>query len=330
MTCGSSRPNTEPPGPDEITIDIAYCGLCGSDLHEYVDGPHAIPVSDPHPASGRLAPLVLGHEFCGTVSAAGDRVGSLVPGDRVAIEPSYRCGDCPRCRAGEYNLCAWFGFAGLMGDGGMAESATVPAYMANRLPEDVSLEQAALFEPASVALHGLRRGAVQPGESLVVIGLGPIGQFTVRLARARGVERVVGVDPLPRRRELARSLGASDVRAPEDAIDVDADVAIEAAGAQSALTGCLTSLRRGGRVVLLGLGGMLEFDSFAMVSKEQSIITSASSRNAHDELVAMVRRGVDLTPVVTATIGLDELVPRALEALTNGSDDIKILVRPRP
>ena len=318
-----------PPGPDEIALEVAYCGLCGSDLHEYVDGPHAIPVDEPHPASGRTAPLVLGHEFCGTVTAVGRRVGSLEPGDRVAVEPSYRCGDCPRCRAGEYNLCRWFGFAGLMGDGGLAETATVPAYMAHRLPVDVPLEQAALFEPASVALHGLRRGGLLAGEELLVVGLGPIGQFAVQLAAARGVERITGVDPLPRRRELARELGATDVRTPDDPLEVGADVAVEAVGAQPALDACLAGTRRGGRIVQLGLGGQLQFDAFALVNAEQSIIASASYRNAHEELVALVRHGLDLTPVATATIGLDEVVSRGFEALTSGSDDVKVLVDPR-
>lgn len=318
-----------PPGPDEIALDVAYCGLCGSDLHEYVDGPHAIPVDEPHPASGRTAPLVLGHEFCGTVTAVGQRVGSLEPGDRIAVEPSYRCGDCPRCRAGEYNLCRWFGFAGLMGDGGLAESATVPAYMAHRLPPEVPLEQAALFEPASVALHGLRRGCLLAGERMVVVGLGPIGLYAVQLAAARGVERITGVDPLPRRRELARQLGATDVRAPGDPLDGDADIALEAVGAQPALDSCLAALRRGGRVVQLGLGGQLRFDAYSLVSKEQSIIASASYRNAHEELVALVRHGLDLTPVATAVIGLDEVVTRGFESLTRGGDDIKVLVAPQ-
>jgi len=317
------------PGPDEVALDVAYCGLCGSDLHEYADGPHAIPVDEPHPASGRTAPLVLGHEFCGTVTAVGHRVGALRPGDRVAVEPSYRCGQCPRCRAGEYNLCRWFGFAGLMGDGGLAASATVPAYMAHPLPTEVSLEQAALFEPASVALHGLRRGALVAHEELVVVGLGPIGQFAVQLAAARGVERIIGVDPLPGRRALARELGAGEVRAPDDPLDVGADVAVEAVGAQSALDSCLAATRRGGRVVLLGLGGQLRFDGFALVNHEQSILASASYRNAHEELTALVRHGLDLTRVVTATIGLDEVVERGFERLTGATDEIKVLVDPR-
>ncbi len=85
-------------GPEEAAIAVAYCGICGSDLHEYVDGPHAIPVTEPHPESGATAPIVLGHEFCGTVIDVGSSVSGLAPGDRVAVEPHYRCGACPRCR----------------------------------------------------------------------------------------------------------------------------------------------------------------------------------------------------------------------------------------
>src|SRR5437868_13718623 len=93
-----------PPGPGQVAIAVAYCGICGSDLHEYADGPHAIPVAAPHPESGRQAPLTLGHEFSGTVAEVGPGVTGFSPGDRVAVEPHYRCGDCARCRAGEYNL----------------------------------------------------------------------------------------------------------------------------------------------------------------------------------------------------------------------------------
>ncbi|MFD0658495.1 alcohol dehydrogenase catalytic domain-containing protein [Thermocatellispora tengchongensis] len=200
-----------PPGPGEVTIEVAYCGICGSDLHEYADGPHAIPVAEPHPESGATAPLVLGHEFCGTVVRAGDGVTGLAPGDRVAVEPHYRCGRCPRCLAGEYNICRHFGFAGLMGDGGLAERATVPAYMLHRLPESVPLEQAAVFEPAAVALHAVRRAAIRPGETVAVLGLGPIGLLVTLFAVRCGAVRVVAADRSPVRRELARRMGAEVV-----------------------------------------------------------------------------------------------------------------------
>ncbi|CAL9326023.1 2,3-butanediol dehydrogenase [Streptomyces sp. SudanB52_2052] len=328
------------PGRGEVLIEVAYCGICGSDLHEYVDGPHAIPVTKPHPASGVTAPLVLGHEFCGTVVALGPSVTDLTIGDRVAVEPNYRCGTCPRCRAGEYNICRHFGFAGLMGNGGMAEYAAIPAYMAHRLPETVSLEQAALFEPASVALHALRRAGALP-ETVAVVGLGPVGLLTVRLAAERNVRRIVAVDVSPARLHRAAGLGATDLvdagvgegageRIRELTGGEGVDVAFEAVGSESALRTCLAATRRGGRVVLVGLAPQVSLDTFALVNNEQSIVASVGYRDTYPELIRLVaERGLDLTPVVTSTIALDALVPHGFEALLDGpGNQVKILVDP--
>ncbi|SPF06663.1 2,3-butanediol dehydrogenase [Streptomyces sp. MA5143a] len=325
-------------GRGEVLIEVAFSGICGSDLHEYADGPHAIPVAEPHPASGARAPLVLGHEFCGTVVELGPSVTGLTRGDRVAVEPNYRCGRCPRCRAGEYNICRHFGFAGLMGNGGMAEYAAVPAYMAHRLPENVSLEQAALFEPASVALHALRRAGTTPG-TVMVVGLGPVGLLTVRLAAEREVPRIVAVDVSPARLHRASALGATDLidarlgegvgeRIRELTGGEGVDVAFEVVGSESTLRTCLDATRRGGRVVLVGLAQEMSLDSFALVNNEQSIIASVGYRDTYPELIRLVaERGLDLTPLVTSTIALDTLVPDGFEALLDGpGDQIKILV----
>lgn len=324
------------PGPAEVAIQVAYCGICGSDLHEYADGPHAIPVDTPHPESGRMAPLVLGHEFSGTITAAGPDVRDLRPGDRVAVEPHYRCGTCPRCRAGEYNLCRHFGFAGLMGDGGLAELAVLPGYMVHRLPAAVSLRQAAVFEPAAVALHALHRAQLQDGETVAVAGLGPIGLLIVQLAALRGAGRVVAADPSPRRRQLARQLGAEEVTDGAAAGPLrtaaggeGADVAFEAAGTGQALRHCLEATRRGGRVTLVGLGGTVAIDSFALVNNEQSIIASVGYRAVYPELIRLVAgQGVDLTAIVTATIPLRDVVRDGFEALRPATEQVKVLVRP--
>ncbi|RSO03935.1 butanediol dehydrogenase [Streptomyces sp. WAC 06783] len=336
------------PGPHEVLLQVAYCGICGSDLHEYADGPHAIPTRAPHPASGARAPLVLGHEFCGTVAAVGDGVAADSPaaGDRVAVEPHYRCGTCPRCRAGEYNICRHFGFAGLVGDGGPAEYAVVPSYMAHRLPPDVPLEQAALFEPASVALHALRRaGDVR---SVAVVGLGPVGLLTVLLAARRGIRRIIAADVRPDRLALAGRLGATDLADARDAADPrrpDAragerirrlagvegvDAAFEAVGSQSALDACLAATRRGGRTVLIGLAPRLAFDALALVNNEQSIVASVGYRDTYPELIRLVREdGLDLTPVVTSVVPLEAVVERGFTALLEGAGtDIKILAAP--
>ncbi|MCX4697356.1 2,3-butanediol dehydrogenase [Streptomyces sp. NBC_01373] len=324
----------------EVLVEVAYCGICGSDLHEYADGPHAIPVAAPHPASGATAPLVLGHEFCGTVAALGPSVTGLAIGDRVAVEPNYRCGVCPRCRAGEYNICRHFGFAGLMGNGGMAEYAAIPAYMAHRLPETVSLEQAALFEPASVALHALRRAGTTP-ETMAVVGLGPIGLLTVLLAGQRGVRRILAVDVSPARLELAAGLGATDLidagregdageRIHELTGGEGVDAAFEVAGSEIALRTCLAATRRGGRIVLVGLAQEVSLDAFALVNNEQSIIASVGYRDTYPELIRLVaEQHLDLTPVVTSTIVLDDLVSHGFEALLGGpGNQVKILVAP--
>lgn len=322
---------TAPPGPGEVTIEVAYCGICGSDLHEYADGPHAIPVGDPHPESGVAAPLVLGHEFCGTVTEVGDGVTEVAAGDRVAVEPHYRCGSCPRCLAGDYNICRHFGFAGLMGHGGLAERATVPAYMLHRLPERVSLEQAAVFEPAAVALHAVRRAGIHPGETVAVLGLGPIGLLVTQLAALYGAGRIVAADRSPVRRELALRLGATEAGA--DLTDVvggeGADVVFEAVGSEGTLRACLAATRRGGRVMFLGLTGTVSLDAFALVNNEQTIITSVGYRDVHPELIRLVdEEGVDLAGIVTSTIPLEHVVRDGFEALLRGEEQVKVLVRP--
>ncbi|MFI0419796.1 2,3-butanediol dehydrogenase [Spongiactinospora sp. 9N601] len=330
------------PGPGEVTIAVAYCGICGSDLHEYADGPHAIPVGTPHPESGVAAPLILGHEFCGVVTAVGRAVPGLSPGDRVAVEPHYRCGMCPRCAAGEYNLCRHFGFAGLMGHGGLAEWATLPAYMLHKLPETVPLEQAAVFEPAAVALHALRRAGIRQGETVTVLGLGPIGLLIVLLAARYGVaRRIVAADVRPSRLRLARKLGATEIvdvreagaaalRVAAGATGEGADVTFEVVGKEETLRTCLAATRRGGRVIFVGLAETVTLDAFALVNNEQSIITTVGYRDCYPELIRLVaEEGVDLAAVVTATIPLADVVERGFEALLDGGgDEIKILVRP--
>jgi (R,R)-butanediol dehydrogenase/meso-butanediol dehydrogenase/diacetyl reductase len=321
-----------PPGPGEATIEVAYCGICGSDLHEYADGPHAVPVGAPHPESGVAAPLILGHEFCGTVTQVGDGVTAVAPGDRVAVEPHYRCGSCPRCLAGEYNICRHFGFAGLMGHGGLAEHATVPAYMLHRLPEQVSLEQAAVFEPAAVALHAVRRAGIRPAETVAVLGLGPIGLLVTQLAALYGAGRIVAADRSAARRELALRLGAAEAGA--DLADVvggeGADVVFEAVGSEGTLRSCLVATRRGGRVMFLGLTGTVSLDAFALVNNEQTIMTSVGYRDAYPELIRLVaEKGVDLTGIVTSTIPLEHVVRDGFEALRRGEEQVKVLVQPR-
>lgn len=326
------------PGAGEVELQIAYCGICGSDLHEYHDGPHAIPTAQAHAISGCRAPLTLGHEFCGVISALGAGVSGLEIGDRVAVEPEYRCGECRHCLEGDYNLCESMGFIGLMGDGGFAERALVPAYMLHRLPEAVSLRQAAVLEPAAVALHALRRSSLAPGRRCVVFGLGPIGLLLVTLARLRGVEDITAVDMSPERLALAGILGASrllDAREGEVAARLREggamDCAFEAAGSQASLDAALASLRKGGELVMVSLMGEVRVDAFDLVNRELRLIGSVGYRDVYPELIDLLADGrLALSRVVTRSVSLDQAVEQGFDALLRDKSQIKILVNPNP
>ncbi|MGY1650057.1 alcohol dehydrogenase catalytic domain-containing protein [Geodermatophilus sp. SYSU D01119] len=315
------------PGPGEVLVAVAWCGVCGSDLHEVADGPHAVPVDRPHPLSGALAPVTLGHEFSGTVAALGEGVEGPPAGSAVAIEPNYRCGRCTACREGRYEVCAGFGFAGLMGDGGMAEYAVVPAYMVRPLPAGTDLAAAAVLEPAAVALHAVRRSSVAPGQSALVVGLGPVGLLVCALLREAGAGLIVGVDPVRARRAMGGRYGADATVAPEDVAALVAartgsdgvHVAFEVAGAQPAFDTALASLRTGGELVLLGLADRLVLPASVMVDRELTITASVGYRDCHDELIGLVAAGrLDLAGLVTDVVDLAD-APAALLAMATGA-----------
>jgi (R,R)-butanediol dehydrogenase / meso-butanediol dehydrogenase / diacetyl reductase len=327
------------PGAGHVELHVAYCGICGSDLHEYQDGPHAIPHSEPHSLSGCRAPLTLGHEFCGVISAIGAGVVGLEVGDRVAVEPEYRCGKCRYCQEGLYNLCESMGFIGLMGDGGFAERALVPAYMLHRLPDSVSLRQAAVLEPAAVALHALRRSSLRPGQRCVVFGLGPIGLLLVMLARLRGIEDITAVDVSPERLKLAGEFGASRVIDARQADLATAqlregaapDSVFEAAGSQASLDAALGCLKKGGELVLVSLMGDIRLNAFDLVNRELRLLGSVGYRDVYPELIALLADGrLDLTRAVTRIVPLEEAVEQGFEELLRDKSQIKILVAPNP
>jgi (R,R)-butanediol dehydrogenase/meso-butanediol dehydrogenase/diacetyl reductase len=329
----------EVPSPrnGEVLLAVAFCGVCGSDLHEISDGPHAIPVGAPHPLSGAVAPITLGHEFSGTVVASGTGVTALPPGTLVAVEPNYRCRACTACREGRYEVCAGFGFAGLMGDGGMADYALVPEYMVRPLPEGFDLAAAAVLEPAAVALHGIRRSTFAPGQAVLVVGLGPVGLLVCALLREKGAATMIGVDPTPSRRALAARLGADVVLSPrEDVVDAvetvtggdGVHVAFEVVGAQQTFDTALAGLRAGGELVLLGLVDEILIPAFRMVNAEQSLTTSVGYRDCHDELMDLCAAGrLDLAALVTDVVELDDGPDVLRRMATNPGDSIKTLVR---
>lgn len=321
----------------QVRIRVASCGICGSDLHEYVDGPHAIPVECPHAISGQRAPLTLGHEFSGTVveSAAPQ----VAVGARVVVEPEYRCGECEHCRQGAYNRCLSMGFIGLMGDGALAESVVVPAYTVHHLPDEVNFDQAAVFEPAAVALHAVRSSRLRAGDACAVFGMGPVGLLTVAMLRQCGAGEIVAIDVHPGRLARASAFGASKVvdASREDSTSAilkatagrGVAVAFEVAGVQSTLDSSLACLRKGGEAVLVGLMGKAQIDVFDIVNRELKLTGSVGYTNVYPTLIDWTRRGfIDPSAIVTRRVSLARAVADGFEALIHDKDQVKVLVQP--
>ena len=235
-------------------VRTRWCGICGTDLHEYVAGPLQIPKQ----------PQILGHEFAGDIDAVGTAVTSVRPGDRVSVMPLGYCGTCHFCRRGMNNLCASMTCVGLMTPwGGFASAAVVQDYQAWPLPDSVSYEQGALIEPAAAAAYGVQRASVQPGDSVLVTGGGPIGQLAMLASFAAGAVAVSVSEPNAHRRALALALGATQAFDPSDTEieerlreqtgGLGVDAAIECAGFESALRTCLAAVRPRGTVAQVGL-----------------------------------------------------------------------------
>jgi (R,R)-butanediol dehydrogenase/meso-butanediol dehydrogenase/diacetyl reductase len=249
-------------GPGQLKIEVAFNGICGTDLHEYYAGPIFVP-TEPHVLTGRQAPVTLGHEFSGIVVEVGDGVDDVIAGDRVTVEPVYRCDECAPCRAGHYNVCQKIGFHGLMSDGGMAERTVVDRRMAHKLPESVTPELGALVEPMSVAYHAAKLGGIGPGDTAMVFGAGPIGIGLWFALRSMDLDHITVVEPASRRREAITALGATDVVDPTQVDPADhiadvtdgrgADAAYDAAGVEPAVDAALRSLGDHRRLVSVAI-----------------------------------------------------------------------------
>jgi (R,R)-butanediol dehydrogenase/meso-butanediol dehydrogenase/diacetyl reductase len=196
-----------PPGPGEVLLQPVMCGICGTDLHEYTDGPIVIPAS-PHPLTGAELPQILGHEFSAVVAAAGPGVTHVRAGDLCTVMPLIHCGHCHECRRGQGHLCRTMACTGLSSAwGGLADLAIVSAPQVVPVAETMSPRQAALIEPAAVAAYGVDRGRLQPGQTVLITGAGPIGSLATLYALAAGARRVVLSEPDPARRARAATLG---------------------------------------------------------------------------------------------------------------------------
>lgn len=330
------------PGPGQVQVAVEWCGICGTDLHEFLDGPIFTPTPQaPHPLTGGAIPITLGHEFSGVVSGVGSGVSGVSEGDRVVVEPYDVCGTCVACRAGRYNVCRQLGFIGLDGDqGGFAEKMVVDQRWVHPI-DGLTAEQGALVEPLAVGYHATKLSGIQQGQTAAVFGSGPIGLVTAAALRAAGAGQIVVVEPADARKAKAPGAGADHVLDPSE-VDVPeaireltdgagADVTFECAGLDPVLAQAVASTRPGGTCVNVSIWGHpATFDVNSLVFSEIRLIGSLAYAGRHPEVIDLVRDGVvDVEQFITGRIALDDIVDQGFRELIDHKEtNVKILVHP--
>lgn len=328
------KPHPTIQSPHDVLIAINYTGICGSDVHYWAEGSiGSFVLKDP---------MVLGHESAGTIVEIGSAVKSLKVGDRIALEPGSPCRRCPACLSGHYNLCPDMRFAASPPiDGTLTGFYTSPEDFCYKLPEHVSLQEGALIEPLAVAVHIVKQAEVKPGQSVVVMGAGPVGLLCLAIAKAYGASTLVSVDIQPSRLEFAKGYAATHTFTParvsgeENAANLlkqigfpeGVDAVIDASGAEPSIQTSIHAVRRGGVYVQGGMGKAdITFPIMALCMKE--IAAKGSFRYGGGDYklaVDLVTQGkVDVKKLITGTVKFEE-AEEAFKSVKAGKG-IKVLI----
>jgi (R,R)-butanediol dehydrogenase / meso-butanediol dehydrogenase / diacetyl reductase len=329
------------PGPGQVKIRIKACGICGSDVHEFREGPFIIP-SKAHPLTKKAGgPVILGHELSAEVAELGSSVAGVSRGDRVTVNPLILCGECHYCKRGYYNMCLQLGTAGFAADGGFAEYMVVPAYALHPLPESVTDDMGTFAEPLSVAIHAFQRSRMAIGEVVAVVGAGPIGLLVMQVCQAAGARKVLVVEPIKARRALAEKLGASAVLDPLEGDPgkavasitegLRATVAFDCVGTQSSFNTAVNVTGRRGVICVAGLAlKPIEVPFLRLWGHEKEITFSSGYQDEFPAALALLaERRVKVEELVSARISLSAIVEEGIKPLMNDPQSrVKVLVYP--
>ena len=314
------------PQADEglAVVDIALCGVCGTDLHGFL-------------GHTPYNPAICGHDWTGTVSATGVGVRNVSDGDRVVVGIRPACGRCPQCVAGQSAWCMT-SFMGMVGrdpaapkHGGFAPQLAIDAGRLIAVTANISDVQAAIVEPATVCLHAMRRTPIRPGDRVAVVGAGPIGLLTAQLARVSGAGHVTVIEPTEARRALALSIGADTAAKPGEVDRAEFDIVFECAGVPQTIQAGVDLVRRGGTVTMVGFAsGEATIQPAGWLTKEVTVITSLGYlHHEFAQTMDLIADGrIRTEPLHTATVGLSEL-PVVIERLADDpTSAVKVLVDP--
>ena len=319
--------------PHQVKVAVKFTGICGTDLHEYLDGPIFIPTEE-HVYSGQKAPVTLGHEFSGEIVEVGSDVTRVKVGDRVTIEPIL----AKHNLIGDYNLDPNLNFVGLAADGGFAKYCVLDGDIVHVIPDGLSYEQAALTEPAAVAVYAVRQSALKTGDTAVIFGLGPIGLLIVEALRAAGASKIYAVELSPERQAKAEELGAIVVRPEEGETIVEAirltgggaDVSYEVTGVPVVLGQALAAVHKAGECMVVSIWereASINPNEFAI--QEKSLKGIIAYRHIFPKVLELMEQGYfSAEKLVTKKIKLENIVEEGFIELTQDKSQIKILVQP--
>jgi len=322
----------ENPGPGEVQVRVEAVGVCGSDLHAYSEGAVG--------GTPNAYPMVLGHEPAGTIVRTGPGVTGLAPGDRGALEPALYCYHCEFCMRGQHNVCANIKFlSSPQHPGFFRELINLPASNFIPIPAAMSSSLATLIEPLAVAVHSLKLASIQLGETVSVLGAGPIGLLTIAALKAAGVGRIWAVEPLAHRRELARKIGADVVLDPAEATreilrgtgERGVDCAIDCAAREHTTNQATQVVRNAGRVALTGIHSarLVALEGSAMRRKELTIFNvRRSNHESHAALELLAAHPEWFAPMLTHEREMDR-VGEAFVIASEYKDGVgKMIIRP--
>ncbi len=317
-------PEPDSPAPGHALVRVAVACICASDVAEYRDGPHVIPTARPHPLTGRMAPLTLGHEYSGVVIALGDGVREVAVGDRVCGDACLRCGHCFWCKRGAYNICASGAAVGLHSDGAFAPVLEVPAYSLYRVPDSVSDLEASVAEPMAVGIHALKRAGFEAGETVTVFGFGMVGAAISLMAQTGGAARIFVIERSSVRRRLAARMGLETIdpesTAPAPMIkretsDVGSDVVADCTGQPQVLATAVECARRGGRIAVTGIShAPAELGTDRLVYFEREVIGCLGYAYDHPAVLSLLGSGrIAVQPLLSEPIPLHEIIASGFE-----------------
>lgn len=321
--------------PNEVQIRVSWAGICGSDLHEYSHGPIQIPTKEPDKLTKRKAPLTMGHEFSGIVENIGANVQSIKIGDRVTVNPSVT----NRRKSDYIDVYDGYSAIGLHTDGGFADSVIVKEHNVFHLPDNLSFEEGALVEPMAVGLQAVKEASLGIGESVVILGSGPIGLLLVTASKAAGASNIIVIDLSEERLKKAVEMGAhhvinskdiNPIEKVRDIIPEGADVVFEVAGVEPTFNQALQMSKLRGRVTIVSIiGSPIAFTPMD-ITKTGVTINSvfAYEFKTFEETIDLMSNGtLKPQPIVTDKIELEDIVKKGFDTLTKDKTQAKILVR---